>query len=555
MVLLTDPAGTGEGRLAKCRRTFADVLARVRGGNRSTVGFTEHGRMVYQAICAERERQAELELQRQQEIMRQQEAELIRRLDEAEDVEGISPEARGVLDRFSAHLGREMYKLALPPGPAGELVQATSAASRIPYDLYSIPATLAVLGGLVARAYVPDVGGPLNMNYVLMAGTSSGKTQTMKAWEKFMAQAQGYLPMNVQPLPRILEEGTSSIQGIWRELERVPSCVWFIEEAAKQLNAMTNPKTGTDENLIAFYNQLYDAGEHGKEIRPPRSAQNEKQDFKPIRKLCVSTFWSTTPSMFEITDRSVTNGLVSRVVFIRYTGPGGEPSRHQREHLPEHLARLLADLLAQAHGADVAYRQNSAAGATPAALGQRPVDTRQVADLAWEVTCVCSAITRDGNSRRLPEAYTAFGRVPQSAMRLACTLAILQNPWAPVVTPLHYKWSLGYLLQNMASLLSSMDKGEIGDNASDEIRAVQRVMTALVRKGLARGKPGLARNDVHNALRDLAMFKGHKDGRGAGASRALKNAVEEGYVEELQLTAGTKGRPTTYLRLCPKDAA
>lgn len=530
------PAGSGESRPAKARRTFTDVLSRVRHSNRGGSYFVSHGREVWQAIEAERDRRAQAE-------MRAQEAALARELAEAEEVGGYTKVADGMLSRFP-QLTEEHRKLTVPPGLVGEFVRAADAASRAPFVKYTIPATLATLGGLVGRAYTPDTGGPLPLNYVLVGPSSTGKTQSMKVWHHFVGQANAALPINVQPRDRVLTNGTASIQGIMPDLMRVPSCVWFIEEASAQLNGMSNPKTTTEETLRTCYNEFYDCGEHGHSFQPPRSVASRNANIQAINKLCVSTYWTTTPNKFKIDNNDVLDGFASRVVFIRHTGPGGELVR-EVQPLPDHLRQALTTLLIQADNIDRMYEMNAVQAQAQAGR----VDTSDVRDMAWEMTQICAGINRDALTEKLPETYTAVSRVPQSAMRMACVMAIVENPWTPRVTPAQYRWAFGYLLQNVAALLSAMDAGEIGDSASDDIKAAQRVIKAMMKKGKTKDKPGLARNELHKALVGQQPFRTHRDGRSQAVTRTLKLMLEEGYLEEVQGEASGRGRPPVYVRL------
>jgi hypothetical protein len=564
MVLQSPPKpGDTEKRWAKAERLFYTNLRRERAHgvqgdaarqlDPSKCGWA-HGARVAQAVLAAfqaqrvAEQQARVtEAERQAAVLRQQQAELEKRSNEGTGIEGLSDVATRVLGRFDKLLTTEHNRITPPPGVGGLLTMAAERASKVPFMVYAIPCTLAVLGGMVSRAYQPDTGGGLNMNYVLLGKTATGKSSAMRAWSKFIKQAQAY--SNGQLKNRIIRNGTLSIQGIYADFMETPGGTWFVDEAKSQLDNLVNPSGDAAVAFLGCFNQFYDVGVHDEVFELPRSMASKNAGFKPIRKLCVNTLLGTTPDSLQLTDAAIANGFMSRVTVVYYDGEGGLEQEIPDEALPQNLMQPLCALMGQADRVDAAYTDddNKQMGGVLAAGAAATVDTSLVRELAWQLSLVCQSITRDANGDRLAAGYVMFARIPQSAMRVACCLAAADNPYAPVVRPEHLRWAFGYLLQCMGVMASRMDQGIVGDNRGDEERVAERVLRKMLAEGRAAGKPGLPLREVHRALGCVAPFRTHKLGRGAAAANCIQRMAKNGYLRIDQGGEGHKGEYVTLL--------
>jgi hypothetical protein len=564
--LVTDSPPTAEGveRPAKAERIFNTVLLKVRSDNKvhfirnqdpNVCGWA-HGKALWDAISQykrevlevlERDRRAQAEMA---------EAEAAASLAaEREAAAGNASAAlislddvRDVVGRF-APFGITMgdMNLTLPPGMMGRMVLATMGASRTPLLRFAIPAALATVSGIVGRSYrVEGEDTPLTLNCILLGESATGKTQTMKVWTRFIHKAYESLGSLVQRKERIISNETASVPGIFPDLMASPSAVWFIEEASSQLSMMSNPSTGTAEALRNFYNQLYDAGEHATLTSVTKSSTNNRAGMTPIRKLCTSTYWSTTPQKFSLSDSDVLDGFASRVIVVRHSGRGGKRQR-VRQDFPEDVTRILATLLTNASQTDGSYATNDDAGLA----SQHAVDFSMMDDLNWGLTGVCDSINDEAIEHTLPRAYQMFSRVPANALRVATILAIADNPWFPVVTEAHLRWAYSYLVQNILTLLLAMQRGEVGDSRDDEVATVKRVMEALYNKGHARDGaetlPGIPKYAVVKALSRNLPYSKRPGGGYSAASNSIKRMVENGQLKETESAVVGAKRATSYL--------
>jgi len=525
LVLNSPPAANGETRLEKAKRNFSYVLARTRQNNSGLLQFSEHGRqMVEQMERAKEERAREAA----KEIL-------------AKAEETLSKAGADVLKAFP--LEPRHLALSLPPGVVAEYVKATAGACYNPFIKFSLPATLAVLAGILGRSYKLPNGKGLNMNFILAAATASGKTQTMDAWEGFLARASVNLGNSIQgqSFKRLLRQSTSSLQGIFPDFMEQPSAVWFISECASQLRQMSDPKTTTDNQLRDAYNDLYDCSSMGKFFQPPRSVANRKADMEPIENLAISTYWTTTTSKFDVFTDDAQDGFLSRVIIIRHAGSAGEaiPEWDIQFDLSDELNAYLVARLAAAKRFDETFKMSP-----DEALGLiTMISTSEVSGLSWAFRQISERIKNAALNGDLPIAYTGVSRLPVTAQRLAGVLAVMDNPFAPSITEEQYKWAFGYLLQNLTALLSDMDHGELGASMSKDMDVVVREMKRVMRKEKA---VGVKKGELIHALRQLKPFSLDRN-PGDAVRRTVSDMLANGHLAETILSTGGKGRPITWL--------
>lgn len=534
MVLISPPSAAGESRLEKARRNLQYVLAKVRGNNNDFLYFADHGRQIVENL-----ERAKLEQAKKT-------AEALAKANEA--IAGMSKGSKSVLDAFPQLTKDEHKLLTRPPGLVGEFVAATEKASFKPFLKFAIPAALSTLSGIVSRGYKLSGGSGLNVNFILAAPSNAGKTQTMRAWERFMADAAAQIS-NTTAGPshtRIVNSSTSSIQAMLPDFMNMPSLVWYVEEAYSQLSSMSEGKSPTDAHLRDSFNQLYDCGVHGILFSGPRSIANKKAEIVPINNLNVSTFWTTTTNKFDIFNDDALDGFLSRVVVIRHHAPGGDPVQFPETQLPPHLRDVLVQRLALAKQLDEMYNANHFEAYKLLTV----VSTEQVAELHWDFIRTVDAIANAAITGRLPPVYGAISRLPLTSMRIAAVMAVIENPFTPAVTLEQYKWAFGYLLQNLVALLTDVDYGDLGSNATDETTVVARVMKELL-IGPYKKEGGVPKQVLRDRLKHVKPFSVMREngpGRSKRVSDTITYMLAEGMLTETTIyLPGNVGRPPTLL--------
>lgn len=325
----------------------------------------------------------------------------------------------------------------------------------------------------------------------------------------------------------------------------VPACTWFISECASQLNQMSNPKSNTDGQLRDAYNDLYDCSSPGKMFSPPMSVANNKANLSPVENLSVSTFWTTTTSKFDVFNDDAQDGFLSRVVIIRHVGRAGEaiPDWEVKQYLDDDLHRCLVDRLASAKNFDETF----ALSPSEAYKLLTRVSTDLIEGQVWAYRQIAERIKNAALDGEMPMAYTAVSRLPMSATRLAAVLAVMDNPYAPVISVDQFEWAFGYLLQNVASLLSDMDTGELGATMSHDTEVAIREIKKLMRKHKA---IGVKKSEIAAHLKHLKPFKD-----AIMPSEAVKRTIQDMLANELlqEISVEQQGRGRPAMMYVPTD--
>lgn len=517
------PASGGEPRLTKARRTFVDTYWAARDINTPNL------------------EEAAVNQERAERAMREAE----KTVDEIAD--RLSVHATELLKAYP--IRAEYLKLCHPPGYMAEFVKATERAMRMPFLKYALPATLTVFSGLLGRRYKQFDGDGINIMTVLAAPTTTGKTQTMNAWKRFLdeavvtAQAQPQNKFHPVRSP-LITASTSSIQGIYQDLMDRPNAVWFIEEAAAQIKQLTEAKTVVDIQFKDAFNALHGAAAIGETFTAPRSVANRKAGYEDIHNLCVAPYWTLPESKFDVFTQDALDGYLSRIICIVHRGEAGKrvPELEVVRRLSPREHGALVILLGLVAKTNFAYNNAEHDRAMLTNVTQSElviIDYREIYHLIEQMESIGENIKNRALRKEIPQVYTVVSRLSMNAKRIAGTLAVLDNPYLPVVTTDHYEWAIGYCLLALVELLSDMDKGEIGEAASDNYLTVKRAVRELLKKN----KGGVPKTLLRRVIQNRKPFQG--DPRVSQLiTHTLEQMQKDGlFVVKVEST-GLQGRPT-----------
>lgn len=563
MVHLSPPPATGyRDRHEKAERTFDTTLATVRGwwidkqvpgeppvpawrrAHAARAYYTADGERLWRAVEAEAERVAKLRV----------EAEV-----RAADMRGkISANAAALLHLFP-ELEGEQHQLLRPPGLTGDYVRACEDATHLPFLKFAVPATLACLSGIMGRRWKTPSGGGLNLNFIVAALTSTGKTNTMDAWEGFIDQVvEGEARRRVTLKKRVLNSSTSSMQALMGVFKDKPSLIWRNDEAHGLLMSMARPgqKNPNDANLRDGVLMVYDASRCAKQYSPPISVAGNARGDDPVLNLNVSLYWTLTPNKFDAMDDDALDGFLSRMIVVRHNTEAGASNFNPRPYLPDHLYGHLRDILANADQMDSRYdtltKMPVADRGNPWVTGGPGeylvcANGADVQEMHQRHVLLCEAVKNASHRGELPPVYTAISRLPLNAMRVASLLACVDNPMAPRLNAQQYRWAFGYLLQNLVSLLSDVDQGELGAMREDDETALVRCWRSLAPGCHKRGLPGVPRGELVDALKKYPAFKGKNSPASKLASDCVDRVLREGAADHVIPATGKRGKPTQYI--------
>lgn len=533
----------GETRVAKSERIFSAQLAEVRAvyenkqaSYQSNPLFIAHGKQIAANILAHFEALREAERLRKLEVM-----EALRK---AEEEGSISKYGAGMLQSFEQLIGIENLVLTRPPGTLGQFVEANENGSYHPYTKYAIPSTLAVLSGIMGRRYKIDRSG-LNINFLLAAESGTGKTDHGKSWEEFISQANARLRQSriLPPPQRILKGSAASVQGIGDRLQSCPSVAWFVDEAYQMVRNMTDEKSPTGTQLRNSFNEMYDSSSVNAVFELPASRASQKAAADGIPNLNVSSYWTMTPEEFNNFTGSVSNGFMSRMLIIRETETYGQRQKRPQIKLPLHLQPVLDSILTYANKLDDIYAENSEQATINSQI--QPIFMDEEADQLFEaVADLIDTIKRKAIKGDLPKDYMMVNRIPVNAKKIAGLIAAVDNPFNPVIRADHLKWAVGYIVQNIVTFLSDVDKGELGQGAGDDVLAAIRYFKQLARKH----KNGVPKKVFHDTIKRKNPFsKSERPTPSAMASNTIEHMLKEEILEQIEDTKPGPGRKAILL--------
>jgi hypothetical protein len=512
---LPDP--TGEDRPRKARRTMPYTYAKARAKNNENYHNTQIGRQSAEVIM---------------ESMR-------KRADEIAD--DLSRDAAALLKAF----GIQDRKITRPPGCVGEFVKATERAMYHPFTKFAIPVTLATLAGICGRSYKTADGNGINLNFILAAKSGTGKTQTMKAWERFIGRAILMITTSMNQHPcvnRIISASASSIQGIYEDFMIKPCAVWYMEECSAQLAQMSNPKTTIDHQFRDAYNTLYDASSIDSIFAPPRSVSSRKAGYQPIIAPSISTYWTLPEKKFDIFTGDIQDGFLSRVIPIRHKGEGGllVSEEDVQLELPDELNQRLVMLLERARHIDEGYNSNPNIARNEVV----PVSFALVKDALRQVTLMVEEIKLKALRGQIPENYSAITRVPMNVKRISAILGIVDHPIFPQVTLEHVEWATRYVIGTLVDLMSDMDRGEIGEVASDDYVTVKRAVLELIKK--KEFKHGVPKTKLREVIQNRKPFASDPN-KSERMTKTFERMEKDGLVFVMKPHTGEKGRPAQLI--------
>ena len=407
----------------------------------------------------------------------------------------------------------------VPPGLTGELCMAVYEGMYEPFIKFAIPATFAGLAGIVARKFKTSAGHGLHIFAVLLALPTIGKTQAIDA---FRDLDNSLLPLR-HHRERYLDVPVASRQGFHATLEH--GCfTWVRDECKPQLRQILAPQKhdAVSENMQSLANQMFDLGKYkGAPYRPSVSIRSTKDGDKPVRNLCVSTFWGTTKDNAAefLTPDTVNSGIISRMLIVSHLKAGGKftPGRRVLDSLDGEgeLARNLIELHTTADSLDVRYLYEPGKDASGNELPRDPdkdviaerdlvlVPLSEEAAVFWDRLQVniseFKGLVANGESM-FPKYYLAFGRAGMIAHRIASIMAVLEYGGGydrdgvvrELRVELHqFKYAIGYVLTVLGGMVSDFDTGESGATGADlpevGIRVIKNCARKAIREAIAAG--------------------------------------------------------------------
>jgi hypothetical protein len=512
LVQNSEPSDRGEIRIRKCERTFDDALLMARGKNSSKYSpmFKSHGAEIIEALEQGKQERAE------EWIRKVKPSDLFLR-----DVAGV--------------IGPECLQLHVPHSVLGQFVEAIKHGTHHPSNIRALPVALSFLSGILGRRY--KIKGKLGLNsyWIMTAISGTGKSDAVSVLEGLVAETeirltQGVLASARQGATRLINSNAASIQGLGDKFSLAPSFLWLVDESKAQLRNMMNDHLPTGVELRSAVSKIYDASQPAGSFNLPVSRATARSGFRAISNLNMSILFVMTPDELAGVIQSVTNGFMSRAILVQAKdSPSLLHDPVPMDLYPQWLKDRLRDLMAHADELDDSYLPNSGR-----AINLHYVSLSAEAEqIRRDMMDLVQSVTDRIVSGELSDNYTVLNRLVVNGLKIAGTLAAVENPWINVtIQGWQLRWALGYVAQNLADVLDDLESGVIGETASDEVKAVVRFFKEelLRRKKVMRKVVSMPKRELQNMCKDRLPFKNNTKNKGptALAGEVIKWMSENG---------------------------
>ncbi|MEZ5534172.1 MAG: DUF3987 domain-containing protein [Thiolinea sp.] len=414
--------------------------------------------------------------------------------------------------------------LSFPPGFVGALAEAIYHMAERPVLEVAIAGALGLMAGVCGKAWATlDNPTGLNLYLVLLARSAIGKEAMHTGIKYIMDNTDDpYTPLN----DFVTYNSPASAQGLQKMLEDKHSVLNGFSEFGHLLDSMVSNNANSHmKAIVGLMLRLY--AQSGPNDKTGGLMYSDAEKNTKGGNYAYSLLGETTPHKFNncVTPEVMAEGLMSRFTVIEYIGE--RPKRNKNRTTPskellDHFFKLK----------NIAYQQQLN---SPHKQVNYDLDGKSLLD---DFSDECDDfINKAGHDESLRQTWN---RAHLTALKIACLLAIGDNPENPVLTTVHAEWAINLVKRNVQIFVNKLSNGDIGE-PDDEVREkkirevcqkyfINRTINDkeypdLVNKGVIR------RRVLTSNTSRIKAFKSHK----LGAAKALDLHI--GYlIKEGQLT-------------------
>lgn len=408
-----------------------------------------------------------------------------------------------------------------PPGRAGAIAWYIFANSYSPVREVAIAATLGLLAGVCGRAYRTYTGKDLALYLILVAKSGIGKDSTHEG-------IPATLKLAAMPMAERFVRAQDFVSGeaLHKELLREPGFLALQGEFGRKLKRMSNPLDTPMQNLRTVMTNAF-----GKAFLEGKSYSNADNSLDGVDWPALSFLGETTPGTFLecLTADMMGDGFMSRFLCINYEGDRPPPNRVRQAKLGDYDHGVWTNLVSAATRFQFPINTPLPCIVPPDADARKEIE-------AFEMECIAELNKTSDESER-----QVWSRAHLKALKVASLLAVVDEPFNPVVRITHVAWSLNLVRKDIAMFQTRKRSGDIGidDNARE------RKLVSFLRKFLVEQPPAsykvpdsmwkegiVPRAYLQMRCSTLPAFCNHK----LGANRALYDTISEmqanGYLSE-----------------------
>ena len=506
----------------------------------------------------------------------------------------------------------ERAENGIPPGVTGALAQHYLDGALYPDEQFAIASALGVASSIASRGYYFDQGQAPNVYMIAMGGSGSGKDTITKDISRVLTAVDAHT--NMRFLGRMCQAMPASKEGVTTALaDRGIGSVTFLKsEMDKYLAKANKNETSKQKEITDEILELYSQSNAEYIKFPPPKASKDNQ-APPVHAPCVTLVSEGTKEVLldNLDTDALTGGFVSRLLLIErgseerkvntvlrtvkrlqnnhlfYTQSGETKkanackkelaqykyvSADGRMIIPDSVLASLA-LLSRQVLTHCQYTTNYGVGDdTLEVMGSVEGEERAVTTTPNPKQVLFNPLAMDYidkeddrvNKKMLQDGNTrgaAWSRTVLKAKKVACLLAIMDNPVAPVIEINYMRWAYKWVCRQSRSLANAIDKGEIGggENAK-QMKAIKEVLARHIANGGGSLAPWASK--AGRAILEQGMVSERMAIKSAGTvylfrnmapmqrKQSIENCIEllvdDGFLIALGLDAGGEGSGKCY---------
>ena len=413
--------------------------------------------------------------------------------------------------------------LQWPPGRAGVFARFIFSGSYSPVREVAVVATLGLLAGVCGRAFRTYTGKDLALYLILVARSGIGKDSTHEGIPMMLKLA--LVPMAER---FVRAQDYVSGEALHKDLLREPGFLALQGEFGRKLKRMSNPTDTPMQNLRTVLTNAY-----GKQFLEGKSYSNADNSLDGVDWPALSFLGETTPTTFLecLTPDMMGDGFMSRFLTITYEGKRPPPNRERNAVLETDDLSVWKALVSHMVGFQYPINMPTPCTVQPDADAQEKLE-------GFELDCIDSLNRTDDESER-----QVWSRAHLKALKVASLLAVIDQPFNPVVRITHVAWALNLVREDIARFQTHKRSGDVGidDNARERKLAsfMREYLTNPVPEGYKvpeamRQNSLIPRSYLQRRTASLPAFNNHKLGATRALDDALQSMVGSGYLMEAQ---------------------
>lgn len=336
-------------------------------------------------------------------------------------------------------------EIPFPNGLVGEIAEYIYASSILPVREISLAASVALMAGLVGRAYnISNTG--LNHYVILLAKTGRGKEGAATGIDNLFSALEPTIP-TIREYYGPAHFGSG--QGIVRALEINPCFLSVLGEFGITLNQICSPHASTaDEMSRKVLLNIYAKSGKNKSLAPSAYSDREK-NTKSIKAPNLSILGESNPDTFfeSIDTGTIATGLLPRFTIFEYDGPRVLENEEPAAAPPEPLLRNLSNL---------------AVGVQQLRAFDKYIDVAKDAESEAIFKEFKTFIHNKINADESNVEVELWNRANLKALKLAALVAVGINWNTPVVNKHATEWAISLVRADIQRLSRKFQSGEIG---------------------------------------------------------------------------------------------